>query len=313
MPNYAYCVLAFARPAKVLNCVNSIRSNDPRTPILLFVDFAVDCSLEVLNRNRELVQLCATWKSEGLIDDFMVANENLVTKNACYTSLQWGLKEFDYIALIEDDLIMNINSQEYIQSAIIKMEGDSKIGMACLYTSRNHSFIKKETTRLTLWPEMWGSLIGRRQFNEIFGFISKSTSEHVDKAVHHFSIHFLKSNLSKFFQSRFRSTWMFKYTKARNSLYAWDTEWQFALWALKLYSIAPLISLVRDTGTDFTSVSPNKKDTESFECRKYLPIEHNGNILCRTCERRREHQNNCLPSKLLSTPVLGKLVREGVL
>ena len=312
MPTYGICVLSFARPVKVLNCIMSIRRYNPSISIITYTDLAVNESPQIRKANQELISLLSQWKQEGLIQDFMVADTHLAPKRACYRALEWSLAKFDYVILIEDDLEIILDPNHFIQQSIMAMEKHDIIGMACLYTSRNHSTLKDESFRITNWPEMWGSIIGKCQFEQI-SKASRREKINVSDVVNSFSRSKLKSISTQLFRARFAQTWTYKYQRARNSISAWDTEWQCALWALGKVSIVPNLTLVADTGTDFTSVSPLKKNTQTLECDKLRRENHENFVMCRSCESRREHQNHVLPQRILATPILGRMLKEGII
>lgn len=313
MGKYAYCVTGFARPTKVRECIESIIRVDPLAPILLFVDRATDASPEILAANSELISICKEWKAAEIILDFKVPDTNLITKNACYSALEWSLKLFEFVILIEDDLILIANPCDYLSKSMLLMENNPSIGMACLYSSRNHLSQNSAGVRLTKWPEMWGNLISRSQYLEISAHTSILDKRRTRIAVEKFSNNMCLGILTRFFKKRFQKTWEFKYNRAIASKFAWDTEWQLGLWSLDKYALAPLDSLVADTGVDMSSVSPLKGDATSVKCKFQFLTSHQGLPLCRSCETRREHQNHTIPEKFLELPYLGKLIREGLL
>ena len=303
----------FARPAKVRECIESIIRLDANAPILLFVDRANESSTEIATENKKLISKCGEWKLAGDILDFKVSDTNLVTKRACYAALDWSLEQFEFVVLIEDDLLLTLNPREYLENSINLMEGDSAIGMACLYASRNHLARFESEVRVTRWPEMWGNLISRNRFSEISTYVSKLQSQQIRNAVHKYTNENLMGYLSRIFHKRFQEAWEFKYTKARASKYAWDTEWQLGLWSLGKVALAPQVSLVEDTGVDISSVSPLKVDTATLACNFSVFLTRQDLRLCRSCETRREHQNHTIPEILFRLPILGKFIREGLL
>jgi hypothetical protein len=286
---------------------------DPLAPILLFVDRATNAAPEILAANRELISICKEWKKKGIILDFQVPDTNLVTKNACYAALEWSLKQFEFVVLIEDDLILIANPCEYLSKSKLLMENDSSIGMACLYSSRNHTTQNSAGVRLTKWPEMWGNLVSRSQYLEISTYTSKLDERHTGIVVEKFSNSLCLGILTRIFKKRFQKTWEFKYNRAMASKFAWDTEWQLGLWSLGKYALAPQESLVADTGVDISSVSPLKGDATSVKCKFQFLTSRQGLPLCRSCETRREHQNHTIPEKFLELPYLGELIKEGLL
>ena len=314
MSRYAYCITGFARPVKVKECIDSINKFDKSAPILLFVDRA-DASNdpEIVTANRELILNCEKWKKMHLIQDFRIAHTNLITKRTCYAALQWGMEYFEYVVLIEDDLRLISNPSFFLEAAIDQMNKNSSIGMACLYASRNHRFPGKSKFRATKWPEMWGNLISKTQFTEISRKIPELEQAHIRNILNTFSKFSLTWSLSKLFQDRFQNTWEFKYTKAIRSAFAWDTEWQLGLWALDKYALTPWVSLVEDTGVDFSSVSPSKGVARSLDCKFEYFLRRQNLVVCKTCETRREHQNFTLPSIFFDLPILAKMIREGLL
>jgi hypothetical protein len=313
MTKYAYCVTGFARPAKVRACIESILRLDINAPILLFVDRATESSTEITSENIKLISKCHEWKLAGEILDFKVSDTNLVTKRACYEALDWSLGQFEFIVLIEDDLLLTSNPREYLEKSIILMGGNPSIGMACLYSSRNHLGKFESGVRATNWPEMWGNLISRNQFFEISTQVSNLYPHEIRNVVQKYTNKNLMGFLSRIFYKRFQKTWEFKYTKARASKYAWDTEWQLGLWALGKFALAPQVSLVEDTGVDISSVSPLKVDTATLTCNLSVVSNRQGLRICRSCETRREHQNHTIPEFLPKLPILGKFIREGLL
>lgn len=313
MGRYAYCVTGFARPTKVRKCIESINRMDPLTPILLFVDRATDATADILCANQNLIGSCNKWKTEGIILDFKISAKNLRTKNACYSALEWSLNQFEFVVLIEDDLILISSPCDYLTKSTMLMEKDASIGMACLYSSRNHLIQSISGVRITKWPEMWGNLISRNQFKEIstytLNFDRRSTQIVVDK----FSNNSCVGILTRVFKKRFRKTWEFKFNKAIASEFAWDTEWQLGLWSLGKYALAPQKSLVADTGVDTSSVSPLKGDSTTLNCGFQSFTSRLGLPMCKSCETRREHQNHTIPEKFFELPYLGPLIKEGLL
>jgi len=286
---------------------------DPHAPILLFVDRATDGSPEILAANNKLISSCSEWKTAGIILEFKVSDSNLVTKNTCYTALEWSFTQFDFVVLIEDDLKLISDPCEYLNESMLLMGKDSTIGMACLYSSRNHLVQNSSGVRITKWPEMWGNLISRSQFREISTHTSMLDEERTRIAVERFSSDSCLGILSRIFHKRFQKTWKFKYAKALTSKFAWDTEWQLGLWSLGKYALAPQESLVADTGVDMSSVSPLKGDTSTLKCNFQFFTSRQGLPLCRSCETRREHQNHTIPERFLELPFLGHFIKEGLL
>lgn len=313
MSKYAYCVTGFARPVKVRQCIESILRLDANAPILLFIDRATESAPEITDANKILISKCNEWKLAGDILDFRVSDINLVTKRACYEALDWSLGQFEFVVLIEDDLRLTSDPRKYLENSILIMEDDPTIGMACLYASRNHLARYESEVRVTRWPEMWGNLISRNQFFEISTYVSELHSRQIQNAVQKYSNETAVGYLSRIFHKRFKETWEFKYTNARASKYAWDTEWQLGLWALDKFALAPQVSLVEDTGVDISSVSPFKVDTATSICNYPVYLSRQDLRLCRSCETRREHQNQTIPEILLRLPILGKYIKEGLL
>ena len=145
---------------------------------------------------------------------------------------------------------------------------------------------------------MWGIIRNEKNYLEMRNFWGAFSYEEIPTVINRFYRHSLQSRLVKIFGKRFQETWNFKYKKAAGSETAWDTQWQFGLWAQDRFAISPLVTLIADTGVDYSSVSPGKQAIELSICDGRFVEISSSLVFCAKCEKSREIENRVLPKYL---------------
>ena len=79
MSAYAYLILSFARPEKLMSCIRSIKIHDPTIPIFLCVDICDDVHSPFYKANQELIALGKNLVQLGEIAAFTYTPSNLRT------------------------------------------------------------------------------------------------------------------------------------------------------------------------------------------------------------------------------------------
>lgn len=315
MSAYAYLILSFARPEKLISCIRSIKSNDPTIPIYLCVDICDDVHSPFFNANQELITLGKNLVLMGEIAAFTLTPSNLRTKAAANFALDWVFKFNENVVFMEDDLNLEIDPHSFILNALECMD-NPLIGMSTLYTRSTHNQIAISESinfRLTRWPIMWGFILSKSNYEKIARSLSGwSDREYIDLATSYID-NSSSSKLARLFRNRFISSWVFKYRNAHRSDTAWDTEWQSGLWKLNLLTLVPIHSFMRDTGVDESSVSQNKASEDTVFCPGDWEIQLSNHFICNRCERVREHENKTIPHILSKVPFLGRCIHSGLL
>lgn len=315
MSAYAYLILSFARPEKLMSCIRSIKIHDPTIPIFLCVDICDDVHSPFYKANQELIALGKNLVQLGEIAAFTYTPSNLRTKAAANFALNWAFKFHENVVFMEDDLKIEINPHSFILNAIVEM-ANPQIGMSTLYTRSSHrqnAFGQSLDFRLTRWPIMWGFILSKNKYEKIAESLSGwSDREYLDLAIDYVD-NSSSSKLTKLFRNRFISSWGFKYRNAHRSDTAWDTEWQSGLWKLNLFAVVPIHSFLRDTGVDESSVSQNKSFWETVFCPGDWGNSFSNHFICNRCERVREHENKTIPYFFSKVPFLGRCIHSGLL
>ncbi len=104
MSAYAYLILSFARPEKLISCIRSIKLHDPTIPIYLCVDICDDLNSPFYKANQELIALGKNLVQMGEIAAITFTPSNLRTKAAANFALNWALKFHENVVFMEDDL-----------------------------------------------------------------------------------------------------------------------------------------------------------------------------------------------------------------
>jgi len=315
VPEYAYLILSFARPTKLISCIRSIRLNDPYVPIYICVDICDDQSSPFFIPNQELVALTKKLFQMGEISGFKITSYNLKTKAAANFALKWVFELSDYVVFIEDDLILERSPRSFIRDAI-KVMANPTIGISTLYSRSTH--VKRFGSsnidfRLTRWPIMWGFILSKMNYERISKDLRGWSNNDFYDLANGYIKNSTSSILTKLFRNRFTSSWVFKFKNAHQSKTAWDTEWQSGLWRLNLLAVVPSQSFLIDTGTDESSVSQNKPSGISIPCPGDWEISVSNYFICNRCERRREHENSTIPKILTKVPFLGKRIKDGLI
>ena len=301
MNEYVYCILGFARPEKLSDCIASINKFDPGSRIYVCIDICTDRTSVFFKDNRRLIDLASELKSQSLIIDYRVTQANFKTKAAANFALDWVFGMEKNIVLLEDDLILVSQPSNYITSALSLMGSRGDCAMATLFSSKRHSVELSKSSpqlRLTRWPIMWGIILTKTRYSEMRLFLDSFPISGVPDVVNRFSRRSLNSWLARVFRKRFVHTWTFKFNKAFASETAWDTQWHFGLWAKDYFALSPAISILQDTGVDYSSVSPGKQAVVQSECEsKWVHVIDNLGF-CRGCEKIRELDNRVLPQIL---------------
>jgi hypothetical protein len=300
----------------MISCLESIKKFDPEVPIYVFIDRAKEADESHLEANLRMIDICQKLVADGEITDLRISPRNLATKSAMDAAINWVFEEFESIIFLEDDLLLIDSPREFILQAIINVSLRDDIGIACFFSPRNHlgGKVKFENDfRLTSWPTMWGIFLNREKYLKIKAQLRLIDDQMVHKVVNDFAATQLNSRLNRAFKKRFVSTWVFKYSKARVSAFAWDTEFQLGLWSLGLKSVTPLMSLVADTGVDVTSVSPLKVNYPPTRCITHLKKMRGKQSFCKRCERVRELENFTAPNKLMDLWPVSSLAKGGYL
>lgn len=298
MNDYVYCILGFARPDKLSDCIDSINKFDPGAKIFVCIDICTDSSTMYFNDNRRLIELASDLKSQQLIFDYRITPSNLKTKAAVNFALEWVFELSKHVVLLEDDLILISQPSTYITSALALMNSRGDCVMATLFSSKMHRVPFSYTSpqfRLTRWPIMWGIILTEANYAQMCRFFDSFPMNDLPEVVDQFSKKCLNSWLVRVFRKRFVNTWTFKFNRAFASETAWDTQWHFGLWANDFFALSPAISIVQDTGVDYSSVSPGKQIVVQSDCvGEWTYIVDNVGF-CRGCEKIREIENRVLP------------------
>jgi hypothetical protein len=291
----------FARPEKLRECIVSISKFDPGARVYVCIDICTDQSSVFFNDNRRLIDVASSLKSQHLIIDYRVTETNLKTKAAANFAFEWVFGISKNVVLLEDDLILISQPSNYIKSALSLMNSRTDCAMATLYSSKRHSVGLSQSSpqlRLTRWPIMWGIILTETHYSQMRFFLDSFLVNGVPEVVHRFSRQSLNSWLARVFRGRFVATWTFKFKKAFASETAWDTQWHFGLWAKDFFALSPAISILQDTGVDYSSVSPKKLAVAQSECvNEWVYVVDNLGF-CRGCEKIRELDNRVLPQLL---------------
>ena len=298
MNDYVYCILGFARPEKMNDCVVSINKFDPGARIYVCIDICTDQTSDFLNDNQRLINLASDLKSQHLIIDYRVTQSNLKTKAAANFALEWVFGIAKNVVLLEDDLILISQPSNYINSVLSLMDSRRDCAMATLFSAKRHSvelFQSSPQLRLTRWPIMWGIILTKTHYSQMRLFLDSFPISGVPDVVNRFSKRFLNSWIARIFRKRFVRTWTFKFNKAFASEIAWDTQWHFGLWAKDFFALSPAISILHDTGVDYSSVSPGKQTVVQSDCLSQWVYVVDNLGFCRGCEKIRELDNRVLP------------------
>jgi hypothetical protein len=292
----SWVVLVYARPHKLVDCINSIRTFDPNGQIMVFVDKLNSGDERLQDLQNEVVDLCDSLLFSGKITHWKMSEINLGTKRAFWELLKWGFNFSENLIYFEDDLVLTESPEKFIINSLEVMNSSENYSLACLFARSHHSISPDQLMRKSNWPELWGVLITKREFGILEMAKSSLTQEDIIHAVETFADNELNGVLTRLLKKRFRSIWEYKYAKSVSNRYAWDTELQLILWKLQKSVLLPLRTYVTDTGVDETSISKGKLESEIQEC--YSKISNFSDI-CLRCERLRESSNGLFDWKTM--------------
>lgn len=288
---FVFAILAFGRPAELMRLVNEILGFFPSAKIVLLVDAYLGLDNSIVKANIDTIAHGRYLLNKGLITDLILPSTNLQTKAALELLIRTSFKYSKNCIYIEDDLSLVKNPSEYLNFCFDQFENSDDLAFSTLYTSRTHSRSASKIGRATSWPESWGFVITEKNFTLLQKQISKGRAFGVGKCeLSDFMMQLSLSTMTRLFFIRFRSVWLYKFNKAVQSPTAWDTEYHYALWALKMKSIAPITNYVEDQGLHFTSISLNKRLRKTHDCKSKLQNSSLQNLelakamLCTRCE-----------------------------
>ncbi len=313
MNEVTFVILGYSRPSRLRKVIESIHNFVDEPKILVYIDKTkMTAPLAEVEAQARVLSVCEDSKNLRLIQDYRISTENQGTKLSYFACFDWGFTNSDNVLLLEDDMILIENPSFFVQSSLKFFESDRSIGMSVLYANFNHG-ARDKRLQITNWPIMWGVLINSRNYSYIHDFLIKTDGGNIEEIVSRFAKGELRSRLQSLFFRRFEKTWQFKYSKALESRTAWDTQWQFALWGLRLKTLVPHRSLIGDLGADEFSVSASRQKKEPSICRSLVRYSVGSHFYCSACEGFREVQNFSLPGPLRNNRLLNNLLMRGLL
>ena len=263
---------------------------------MVYVDKLQTQDLHLGEAQIEVIENCRSLFASQKIHQFKISEFNFGTKQAFWNLLEWGFEGSQNVIYLEDDLVLIDDPTEYIKQALAILNTSQDHALACLFSRTIHSSPSGNLSRTSSWPELWGVLIPRLEYQELNQLRNSLNKSDVRDTVRRFSRNELAGILTKLLRKRFENIWFYKYSKSLSSLYAWDTELQLILWKQNRKVLLPLKPLLADTGVDPTSISQGKLAVGTVACTRVI---HHFGESCPRCERRRESSNNLFSWKLL--------------
>lgn len=286
--DFIYCVLAFARSEYLRDLVKQIRDYDPHRKILILVDSDSSTNIELSEANTQTLKIATQLSVDPLIEVVDHPSENLGTKKALKKLIYEGFKHSPNLVYIEDDLRLLRNPVPYIQYVLKCLDESEEIGFGTLYSRFQHDIdTSPDAIRLSRWPELWGLIISQEKFNLLNPFDQDNPFELKTwlKLWH-------KKNFSQpiaiWTRRYFINTWTSKFVRARENRHAWDTIFHKQLWASDCLAALPTISLVKDRGIDWTSITKTKVESGTNLCTGLSQ-----STLCSFSEKNLYHCNLC--------------------
>jgi len=312
--DYLYCILGFARADYLKQLVGQIRNIEPERRILIFIDGDPGFNPRITRANSEARETAAVLGADPLTTILEFPKSNLGTKAALRHLLSEAFKICKNVVYIEDDLRLTENPSQFLQNVFKQLETHDDIAFGNLYTRYDHNLEKKGNyIRLSRWPELWGLIITEDKFRALW------TSDVQSKAslkliLNAWRMKNFDSILGKITNKYFLKNWVFKFMRAAQSPFAWDTYLHQQLWVTDSRVALPTHSFVEDRGTDWSSISQSKISVLVVRCLKehtYLSPEDSASFECSWCEYSSYLKNLNVPNrfKLLFAFVLKSFSR----
>ena len=230
-------ILAYNRPDKVANLIDSLRPLAPST-VLVGVDGPR------LNKVSDAEKVAEVHKVVGSINwtkDVQIRSRetNLGLKRAVIDSVDWAIGNYGKAIIIEEDVVVGPQFLDFMNHMLDLYADEESIGHISGYNVVPHKFINTRGARLTRYPESIAWATWNRawtNFDETLMWGTKCSINELRQVV--------GSNLGAL-------KWKLNFSDAKHDrISTWAYRWIASMWSQDQYVISPNVNLVKYSGLD---------------------------------------------------------------
>lgn len=250
---FCVVILVYLRTEHLDRLVKSLNQWLPETPIFVFVDLC-EKSDDLKLQQLVLIEKLDDLKKSLNICDFKVAEKHLNAKKAWRRAMEFAFTKAEKVLYIEDDLLISRDPKPFIE---MFDEFSTSPSILTLYPKKSRHDAKLLTTN---WPALWGVYLRKVDYIELYH--DQGDKIRIDKLV--LEDCFERLNYRREGErQRFIDLWTYKFSKATNSLTAWDTELHYLLWKKKFEIFVASDQCLLEQERHASSITKNKKKRKS--------------------------------------------------
>jgi hypothetical protein len=230
-------ILAYNRPDKVTNLIESIRPFAPKTVVV-----GIDGPRAHVQDDAEKVALVhKVAESINWTNDVHVLGRkvNLGLKRAVIDSVDWTIARYGKAIIVEEDVIVGPQFIDFMNLMLEVYKSDERVGHISGYNVVPEKFVGSNGVRLTRYPESIAWATWARSWENFDESVEWGTTCRLSEL----------RNVTGTYSGALK--WRLNFADAKsNRVSTWAYRWINTLWSRRQFAISPNVNLVSYNGYD---------------------------------------------------------------